>query len=247
MSKQDVTYSRTAEDLERKYNLGQIAQGGTGGDSGKISQALQELSDCKATISNMLRKISEIESQLGEGGNIVYLTQSEYDALPDSKLTDDVEYRITDTGIGETKASNVSYDNSNSGLEAINTQMAIDEVSKGLVAVELWKNPDATVQFIQQTITLSDDIENYNFYEVEYNLACTSSSNRAIRFKTSKTYRTNRALLNVAYNKNYNRVVLAPSGKSMTIEGCRFFNDDGSTSLNNEVLIPVRVSAYIYN
>lgn len=133
MSKQDVTYSRTAEDLERKYNLGQIAQGGTGGDSGKISQALQELSDCKATISNMLRKINEIEKEIGGGSsNIVYLTEAEYDALPDSKYTDDVEYRITDAGIGETKASNVSYDNSNSGLEAINTQMAIDEINESL-------------------------------------------------------------------------------------------------------------------
>ena len=72
MSKQDVTYSRTAEDLERKYNLGQIAQGGTGGDSGKISQVLQELSNCKVTISSMLRKINEIESEIegGIGGDI---------------------------------------------------------------------------------------------------------------------------------------------------------------------------------
>ena len=41
------------------------------------------------------------------GGNIVYITQAEYDALPDSKLTNGIEYRITDANVGESIASNL--------------------------------------------------------------------------------------------------------------------------------------------
>ena len=65
-------------------------------------------------------------------GSAVYLTQAEYDALPDSKLTDDVEYRITDANADEPKASNLAYDNTHSGIEAVNVQGAIDEISDSL-------------------------------------------------------------------------------------------------------------------
>ena len=60
--------------------------------------------------------------------NIVYLTQEQYDALPDDKLTDDIEYRITDEGT-DTNADNVGYNNATSGLSAMNVQDAIDELS----------------------------------------------------------------------------------------------------------------------
>ena len=60
--------------------------------------------------------------------NIVYLTQEQYDALPDDKLTDDIEYRITDEGT-DTNADNVGYNNATSGLSAMNVQDAIDEVN----------------------------------------------------------------------------------------------------------------------
>ena len=43
-SKQDKTYSRTAEDIERKYNLGQLAQGGS-----------SDLKKIEALIENALR------------------------------------------------------------------------------------------------------------------------------------------------------------------------------------------------
>lgn len=61
--------------------------------------------------------------------DVVYLTQAEYDALPDTKLTDDVEYRITDTGINDATASNVSYNNTLSGIGATTVQQAVDELS----------------------------------------------------------------------------------------------------------------------
>ena len=61
--------------------------------------------------------------------NIVYLTQEQYDALPDDKLTDDIEYRIMDEGF-EATAVNVGYDNSKSGLSAETVQEAVDELSR---------------------------------------------------------------------------------------------------------------------
>ena len=62
---------------------------------------------------------------------IVYLTQEEYDALPESKLTDGVEYRITDANTDSTKARNITYDNTESGIEATSVQGAIDKLAGG--------------------------------------------------------------------------------------------------------------------
>lgn len=59
----------------------------------------------------------------------VYLTQAEYDALPNTKFTDNVVYNITDAGFGNTgiSANGVTYDNT-SGLESDDVQGAIDEL-----------------------------------------------------------------------------------------------------------------------
>ena len=65
-------------------------------------------------------------------GEIIYLTQEAYDALPESKLTDGVEYRITDANTSTTAARNIAYDNSESGIEATSVQGAIDSVSNSL-------------------------------------------------------------------------------------------------------------------
>lgn len=71
-------------------------------------------------------------SGMGGGGsaNIEYLTQAEYDALPESKLTNGVEYRITDAG-SMGAAENVGYNNIKSGIEAVNVQDAIDKLAEG--------------------------------------------------------------------------------------------------------------------
>ena len=67
----------------------------------------------------------------------VELTKAEYDALPSSKLTDDVNYWITDGANNPLNnnmyATGVVYDNADSGLTATNAQDAIDELSAGLI------------------------------------------------------------------------------------------------------------------
>ena len=111
-------------------------------EDGTIINIIDDTLDGELLNTNVLNRISDIEEELeelkdngipGGGGssNIQYLTQAEYDALPESKLTDGVEYRIKDGGV-RGSAKNVDYDNSESGLEAKNMQEAIDEVNGSL-------------------------------------------------------------------------------------------------------------------
>lgn len=76
--------------------------------------------------------IDELSEKVKSGGNIEYLTQAQYDALSDDKLTNGVEYRITDAGSMGT-AENVGYNNSKSGIAAVNVQDAIDGLNNSLV------------------------------------------------------------------------------------------------------------------
>lgn len=55
------------------------------------------------------------------------LTQAEYDALPDTKYTDGIEYFITDAE--PLDASTIAYDNTASKMTATNVQAGIDELN----------------------------------------------------------------------------------------------------------------------
>ena len=63
------------------------------------------------------------------GSNIVKLTQAEYDALSNDKLSNDTIYLITDSG--ELAAENLFYDGSQTGL-GNNVQSAIDELNSNI-------------------------------------------------------------------------------------------------------------------
>ena len=69
------------------------------------------------------------KSSSGGGVNtaIIPISQAEYDALPDTKYSDNKVYFIYDAG-SNGKASAVDYDNTTSGLKATDTQAAIDEI-----------------------------------------------------------------------------------------------------------------------
>lgn len=73
----------------------------------------------------------------GDGNTIsMELTQAEYDALPSTKLTDDIMYMITDgNNPNVITASQVMYDNTDSGLSANRVQSAIDETNTLLSAI----------------------------------------------------------------------------------------------------------------
>ena len=74
----------------------------------------------------------------------VYCTLEEYNALPDSKYTDGIDYYIKDANIMG-MATDLGYDNSSSKLEATNVQDAIDEINESLTLTG--------VELIMHTIT----------------------------------------------------------------------------------------------
>ena len=96
------------------------------------------------------------------GSKIEYVTQEEYDALPESKLTDNVEYRITDKGIDSVSASNVTYDGSASGIDAMNVQGAVDELKNSLEVEDVISR----ISLVNGAKLFNDDINNSLFVKV---------------------------------------------------------------------------------
>lgn len=115
-----------------------------------------------------------------------------------------------------------------------------------IYGVELWENKSTTSDFTTQTITLSDSINNYSFYEIEYIISNSNSSNRNTRSRTSKITKSRSTILNLATRYNYTRDISAPSGNTMVIGDCLRYTTYGTdtTALANGALIPYKVRAY---
>ena len=69
-----------------------------------------------------------IKNGIAYAGNAVTVTQAQYDALSEAEKKNGTVYYIYDSD-ALLDASDVSYDNTSSGLSAANTQAAIDEIS----------------------------------------------------------------------------------------------------------------------
>jgi len=110
--------------------------------------------------------------------NIKYVTQAEYDALGDKVNTDGILYVITDSVID---SNDIFYDNSTSGLNSNNIQSAVDEVyqhfsdefSKFSIDL-LWENPDPTVSFAAQEVSVSN-MSLYAFIMIVYKYRCSNA------------------------------------------------------------------------
>ena len=79
----------------------------------------------KTEKGTLQEQIDLLEENASSG---VDLTQAEYDALPDTKESDGVDYYIMDEDFVATDAKAVGYDNSTSGLTRETAQGAIDEI-----------------------------------------------------------------------------------------------------------------------
>jgi hypothetical protein len=83
------------------------------------------------------------------GSRIVKLTQAEYDALPNDKLSDDIIYLITDSD--ELTAENLFYDGSETGLgntvqDAVdNLDEKVSEQNKNFADLLKWKTYDKKI------------------------------------------------------------------------------------------------------
>lgn len=100
----------------------------------------------------------------------VELTKAQYDALPSSKLTDDVNYWIKDgtdiPAASVISASGVQYDNSQSGMTADDVQDAVDELKSGLTNVTNRVNNRARVLRFGGSSVTSYKIECINAYQI---------------------------------------------------------------------------------
>lgn len=79
----------------------------------------------KTEKGTLQEQIDLLEENASSG---VDLTQAEYDALPDTKESDGVDYYIMDEDFVATDAKAVGYDKSTSGLTRETAQGAIDEI-----------------------------------------------------------------------------------------------------------------------
>ena len=150
-------------------------------------------------------------------------------------------------------AENVGLGNvENKSSETIRSEITSDNVVNGLGYTPLkpgevlWTNGGVSAEFPEQTVTLSKDISNFNYYEVEYALKNSNTSDRAVRFKTGKIPKSAKTQLCVYKNIMYVRAVSAPSGTSILFGNSIPYSVYGvsSSDMDNTCAVPVRVIGY---
>ena len=115
----------------RKLTLGKIYKDGIqySGTTDAATNINYDNSKGAIKAGNVQGAIDEIMETTSQSRT---LTQAEYDALPDTKYTDGIEYFITDAE--PLDASTIAYDNTASKMTATNVQAGIDELNSSLVA-----------------------------------------------------------------------------------------------------------------
>lgn len=120
---------------------------------------------------------------------------------------------------------------------------AINEIN---TRKELWTNPDVTSDFSEQTITLNDNISNYKYYEILYNLgnASTNMQNRVL--STGKIPINKFAYMQSFTNYMFWRIVSSLSDTSIKITNNQYYPTMGSitASTDNSRNIPYKIIGY---
>lgn len=145
---------------------------------------------------------------------------------------------------GSGNASSISYDNTESELDATEVQSAIDELTNslnGIKATTLWTNPNPTSPFLAQAIPLSDTINNYKYYEIIY----IGISGQANAYSTGKLPISNITRLNVVSAQFIYREVTAVSGTSITFALAKAYASySGGESTNATTAVPLEIIGY---
>ena len=173
-------------------------------------------------IQRIKTDITELENVV-ETNTPIRLTQEEYNALPDTKLTDNKVYMITDgTGGGGggsvviPSASDVDYNNETSQLTSTNVQGAIDELDASIddtnYKLDNHTHADATTS--SSGFMSSTDKTNLN----NINASLTASDNTKFRFATDGEG-------NYGYLKADDSFVPFKKGGNVTIDGVPFEGD----------------------
>ena len=127
----------------RKLTLGKIYKNGIqySGTTDAATNINYDNSKGAIKAGNVQGAIDEIMETTSQSRN---LTQAEYDALPDTKYTDGIEYFITDAE--PLDASTIAYDNTTSKMTATNVQAGIDELNSNLTQVQSQIVPTASIE-----------------------------------------------------------------------------------------------------
>lgn len=147
--------------------MGKIIRDGIvyAGSANKANQILYDNTSSGLEANSVQAALDILESKVGDGGGIS-LTQAEYDALsPEEQMNG--TYYIYDVDEVIT-ASDINYDNKNSGLESDSVQNAIDEVANGYLPLSggelsgnVWFNDIAGVIFAEDGATDTSGVFTY--------------------------------------------------------------------------------------
>lgn len=109
----------------------------------------------------------------------------------------------------------------------------------------LWTNPSPTSSFEAQSITLSDAIENYKYYEIIFIAYANNSLSLDTFLNTGKVVGQRTRLF---YVDNYNRtrVVYGVSGTNVTFDVGGSYTSYGSQTLStqNAICVPYQILGY---
>lgn len=127
------------------------------------------------------------------------------------------------------------------GSSIITPSIVVDNEEIYSKPVVLWANSSPSTAFATQTITLSDDIENYNYYQVIYRIYYNSTGLATTgRLLVDKTT----LFCNDQYNRGRN--ISQIGGTSLKFGDCYYYATYGNAtaSTNNNYIIPVQVIGY---
>lgn len=170
------------------------------------------------------------------GSNVIKLTQAEYDALPNDKLSDDNIYLITDSSNGELTAENLFYDDTEIGLGVNNVQDAIDKLNENVN--EQNKNLESCFQSVSdgkalvasaitdKGVTTAQDA---TFETMANNILAISGFK--FNLISSSGYSASKTLSNLTVGKEYLLVLssYSKSGSSYALQYCAISSCTGGT------------------
>lgn len=110
---------------------------------------------------------------------VKHVTKAEYDALPEDKYSNDVVYMIPDMPGSDGIASNVFYDNTESGLMSDSVQEALDELAQKEVSADQISYDNTTSGLTAENV--QDAVDEVvkalpSFHKIERNVSYTSST-----------------------------------------------------------------------
>lgn len=141
-----------------------------------------------------------------------------------------------------TSASGISYDNTDSGLTATDTQGAVDEVVEKIGNVrmkKLWENPSPTASFVEQNITLSS--ADYDLLLIIYYWTTSSPQELSTIVEKSKGFVLSVGLPSSNGSRNMARYGGFTSNTVINFTNATDSVGASASTTNNERCIPIKI------